>query len=551
MSELTRSPEWQALVQHAKGLARIPLAALFEQDAGRADRFSAAAAGITLDYSRNRLTNRTRDLLLALAHASQLDLWIARLFAGETINTTEKRPALHTALRAGDHEGSPAAPGEIGGMVADALELMRQFSEALRQGGWPGHSGRPVTDLVALGIGGSHLGPLLVCRALHHLAVATPRIHFLANADGRSLDALLGRLDPAATLFLVVSKSFSTPETLLNAQAAREWYLAGGGSPAELSRHFIAITANPDAVRSAGFDLRAMLPMWDWVGGRYSLWSAVGLPIAVAIGFERFGELLAGANAMDEHFRSAPGTSNLPIVLALTEIWNVNFQGHASRAVIPYADALAELPAYLEQLEMESNGKSVDRDGLPVDYATAPVVWGATGTPAQHAVFQALHQGTTVVPVDFIGVRDHGTARNAHSRMLHANMLAQAAALMLGRSAAAREQVLRRAGHSEDEAARLARHQAHPGDRPSNTILLDELSPRTLGALIALYEHKVFVEAMIWRINPFDQWGVEWGKRLAGEIDAALAGKSAPNGAAGQGAPVDPATAAGIARLKR
>ncbi len=548
MSELTRSPEWQALVQHAKGLARIPLAALFEQDAGRADRFFAATAGVSLDYSRNRLTNRTRDLLLGLARASQLESWIERLFAGEPVNVTERRAALHTALRAGERDSGAPGLAEIGPTVADALELMRQFSDALRQGNWPGHSGRPVTDVVALGIGGSHLGPLLVCNALEHLAAATPRIRFLANADGRSLDRMLARLDPATTLFLVVSKSFSTSETMLNAQAAREWYLAGGGTAADLSRHFIAITAAPEAVRSAGFDMRAMLPMWDWVGGRYSLWSGVGLPIAIAIGFERFGELLAGANAMDEHFRSAPDAVNLPIMLALTEVWNVNFQAHASRAVIPYADALADLPAYLQQLETESNGKSVDRDGNPVDYATAPVVWGAVGTQAQHAVFQALHQGTQPVPVDFIGIRQHDTRHAAHSRMLHANMLAQASALMLGRSAASRERELRRTGYAEDEAARLAPHQAHPGDRPSNTIFLDDLSPRALGALIALYEHKVFVEAVIWRINPFDQWGVEWGKRLAGEIDARLSGAAAPNGDA---APADPATEAAVARLKR
>jgi len=547
MSELTRSPEWQALVQHAKGLARIPLADLFEQDPGRAERFYAATAGVGLDYSRNRLTNRTRDLLLALARASQLDIWIERLFAGEIVNVTERRAALHTALRAGEREGPPGL-AEIGHMVADALELMRQFSDALRQANWPGYSGQPVTDVVMLGIGGSHLGPQLVCNALEYFAAASPRIHFLANADGRSLDRLLGSLDPATTLFLIVSKSFSTPETMLNAQAARDWYLAGGGTEADLSRHFIAISAAADSVRAAGFDTRAMLPMWDWVGGRYSLWSGVGLPIAIAVGFERFGELLSGANAMDEHFRSAPGAVNLPIMLALVEIWNVNFQEHPGRAVIPYADALADLPAYLQQLETESNGKSVDRDGNAINYATAPTVWGAVGTPAQHAVFQALHQGTQTVPIDFIGIKRHNTAREAQSRMLHANMIAQAAALMMGRPGAAREQELRKAGYADEEAARLAPHQAHPGDRPSNTIFLDDLSPRSLGALIALYEHKIFVESVIWRINPFDQWGVEWGKKLAGEIDAALAGTST-NG--GNGAPSDPATEAAIARLKR
>jgi glucose-6-phosphate isomerase len=527
MSDLTRSPEWQALATHARSLARIRLGELFDQDKGRAKRFTAGAVGITLDYSKQLLTNRTRELLLELARAANLQGWTGRLFDGERVNFTEGLPALHTALRTGDRDLVAGAAGDVGSLVGDALDLIGQFTTSLRNGQWTGHSGKPVSDVVALGIGGSQLGPQLVCRALGHLAAPQPQLHFLANADGAALDALLARLNPATTLFLIVSKSFSTPETLLNARAAREWYLASGAPQDLLSRHFVAISANADAVGQAGFDTRAMLPFWDWVGGRYSLWSAVGLPIAIAIGIDGFQALLAGANAMDEHFRSAPEAENLPVLMALTEIWNVNFLGHRSRAVIPYSDALADLPAYLQQLETESNGKSTDRDGAPVDYATAPVVWGAVGTTAQHAVFQALHQGTATVPVDFIGIEHHPTKRRTHSRMLHANMLAQSAALMRGKTLKERQEELTRSGRGAEEVARLAAHQTYPGNRPSSTILIDRLEPARLGALIALYEHKVFVESVIWRINAFDQWGVEWGKRLAGDIERALAGDMA------------------------
>jgi glucose-6-phosphate isomerase len=536
MSDLTRSPEWQALATHAKSLARIRLGELFDQDRGRAQRFTTAAVGITLDYSKQLMTNRTRELLIELAYAANLPVWTSRLFGGEPVNWTEGRPALHTALRSGDRDITTEAAGEVGLLTGDALDLIGRFTDSIRSGQWTGHSGQPVSDVVVLGIGGSQLGPQFVCRALAHLAAPQPRLHFLANADGAALDALFARLDAATTLFLIVSKSFSTPETLLNARAAREWYLAEGGPADALSRHFVAISANPEAVGSAGFDTRAMLPFWDWVGGRYSLWSAVGLPIALALGIEGFRAMLAGAQAMDEHFRGAPDIDNLPVLMALIEIWNVNFLGHRSRAVIPYSDALADLPAYLQQLETESNGKSTDRDGTAVDYATAPIVWGAIGTPAQHAVFQALHQGTTTVPVDFIGICHHPTRRAGHSRMLHANMLAQAAALMRGKTLKERQEELARAHHGADEIARLAAHQTYPGNRPSNTILIDRLEPARLGALIALYEHKVFVESVVWRINAFDQWGVEWGKRLAADIESALAGNAAgplPDGSTG------------------
>ena len=521
--------------------ATSTLGELFDQDKGRAQRFTAGAVGITLDYSKQLLTNRTRELLLELARAANLQNWTGRLFGGERINFTEGRPALHTALRAGDQVAG--APGDVGSLVGDALDLIGQFTTSLRSGQWTGHSGKPVSDVVALGIGGSQLGPQLVCRALGHLASPQPQLHFLANADGAEVDALFARLNPATTLFLIVSKSFSTPETLLNARAAREWYLASGAPQDGLSRHFVAISANAEAVGQAGFDTRAMLPFWDWVGGRFSLWSAVGLPIAIAIGIDGFQALLAGANAMDEHFRDAPEAENLPVLMALLEIWNVNFLGHRIRAVIPYAEALTDLPAYLQQLETESNGKSIDRDGAPVDYATAPVVWGAVGTPAQHAVFQALHQGTVTVPVDFIGVHHHPTRRAAHSRMLHANMLAQSAALMRGKTLKERQEELTRSGRSADEVARLAAHQSYPGNRPSSTILIDRLEPARLGALIALYEHKVFVESVIWRINAFDQWGVELGKQIAGQLLPALRGAAIPDS-------VDPITASWIKRLQ-
>jgi glucose-6-phosphate isomerase len=522
MPDLTRSAAWQALVAHHKTLAKVHLRDLFGQEPGRFDRFSLEVGPLFLDYSRNRITTRTVSLLLDLARDAELESWIARMFAGDAVNLTENRPALHVALR---NRGN--RPIEVGGsdvmpVVNAELERMRAFSTAVRDGSWTGFSGASITDVVAIGIGGSSLGPRLVVEALGPYGDKRLRTHFVANVDGAEIASVLADLDPARTLFVVISKTFTTAETLANARTARAWYLDKGGDLDALGRHFVAISSNAAKVAEFGLAPDKSFAMWDWVGGRYSLWSAVGLPIAIAVGFDRFAELLDGAHEIDEHFRSAPPSASMPVLLGLLGVWYGNFFGAASHAALPYDRRLTQLPAYLQQLDMESNGKRVTRDGEPVDYTTGPIVWGGVGTDGQHAFFQLLHQGTRLVPADFIAAIEphHGLAE--HHRMLLANCLAQGEALMRGRTLAEATAELAASGASPSEQARLAPHMVCPGNQPSNTILMRRLDPRSLGALLALYEHKVFVEAMIWRINPFDQYGVELGKKLASGILAEL-----------------------------
>ncbi len=511
----TRSAAWAALAAHHKTLARVHLRDLFDQEPGRFERFSLEAGPLFLDYSRNRVTTRTLSLLLDWARESDLESWVARLFAGEAVNQTERRPALHMALRNRSNRPIEVAGSDVMPLVHAELARMRSFSAAVRDGGWTGHSGAPVTDVVAIGIGGSSLGPRLVVEALAPYAEPRLRIHFVANVDGAEIDSTLAGLDPARTLFVVISKTFTTAETLANARTARAWYLDKGGDPQALGRHFVAISTNAAKVAEFGLDPEKSFAMWDWVGGRYSLWSAVGLPIAIAVGFDRFAELLDGAHEMDEHFRSAPPAANMPVLLGLIGAWYGGFFGAASHAILPYDRRLAQLPAFLQQLDMESNGKRVTREGEPVDYTTGPIVWGGVGTDGQHAFFQLLHQGTRLVPADFIAAIEphHGLAE--HHRMLLANCLAQGEALMRGRTLAEAGAELAAAGAAPEEQQRLAPHMVCPGNQPSNTILMRRLDPRSLGALLALYEHKVFVQAVLWRINPFDQYGVELGKKLA------------------------------------
>ncbi len=522
MSDLVRSAAWAALAAHHKTMARTQMRDLFEQEPGRFERLSLEAGPLFLDYSRNRITSRTLALLQDLARDADLDSWIARLFGGDALNQTEGRPALHTALR-----NRSSAPIEVNGQdvmpeVNAVLARMRDFAGAVRDGSWTGHGGDAISDVVAIGIGGSSLGPHLAVKALAPYAEGGPRLHFVANVDGAEIAAVLAGLDPARTLFVVTSKTFTTAETLANARTARAWYLDKGGPAAALDRHFVAISTNAAKIAEFGLDPAKSFAMWDWVGGRYSLWSAVGLPIALAIGFDRFAEMLDGAQEMDGHFRGAPAAANMPVILGLLGVWYGGFFGAASHAILPYDSRLALLPNFLQQLDMESNGKGVTRDGEAVDYATGPIVWGGVGTDGQHAFFQLLHQGGRLVPADFIAAIEphHGLAE--HHRMLLANCLAQGEAFMRGRSLAEAKADLAAAGQPEKEQARLAPHMVCPGNQPSNTILLRRLDPRSLGALIALYEHKVFVEAVLWRINPFDQYGVELGKKLASGILAEL-----------------------------
>lgn len=532
MSALTEAPAWQALAAHRRELAATHLRDLFAQDPARAGGFSAQAAGIHLDYSAQRINSRTMELLFKLARTCEVEQGIAAMFAGEPLNTTESRAALHVALRNFSDAGAVDWPLQVDDRpvmpeVAETLARLTAFCVAIHGGKQRGYSERRFTDVVNLGIGGSDLGPRLVCEALKpqsKLAKSALRVHFVANVDPVTLDSLLATLKPESTLFLITSKTFTTAETMANARSARAWLRRAAGEDVALSQHFAAVSTNRDAAVEFGIAHENIFGFWDWVGGRFSLWSSVGLPIALALGVDNFHALLRGAHAMDQHFRAAPLAENLPVLLALLGIWNINFLGLSTQVIAPYCQRLERLVDYLQQLEMESNGKSVDRTGQPVDYATAPVVWGSVGTNAQHAFFQSLHQGTAIHPVDFVlplgDLRDDNNqaSDDDRQRQLVANCLAQVKALMRGKSAAEVRAELSAGGLSGVDLDAAVPHRVFPGNRPSNLLLFPELNAETLGALLALYEHKVFVQGLIWNICSFDQWGVELGKQLAGRI---------------------------------
>ncbi|HSN41361.1 MAG TPA: glucose-6-phosphate isomerase [Burkholderiales bacterium] len=518
---LTRLPAWQALRDHHRTAAGFVLRELFEKDPARFDKFSLRCGNMLLDYSKNLATDETLRLLVELARQCRLPSWIERMFTGEKINTTENRAALHTALRAGDEV---VVDGKnVIDEVRRTLEKMERFCDGVRNGRLTGFSGHAFTDIVNIGIGGSSLGPALATEALAPYAAPHLRFHFVSNVDSAHLAGTLAPLDPETTLFIVSSKTFTTLETLANAHSARDWLLAKSGDAKATLRHFAAVTANAAAARDFGIGAEHVFEFWDWVGGRYSLWSAIGLPVALSVGMERFREMLAGAHDMDEHFRTAPLERNMPVILGLIGIWYVNFFGAASHAVLPYDQSLRLLPDYLQQLEMESNGKRTTRGGSAVDYATAPVIWGSPGTDGQHAFFQLLHQGTQLIPADFIACCRSHYALNEHHTMLLANFFAQTEALMLGLSAAGAEEAMRAQELPADRIRELLPHRVFPGNRPSTSILIRKLEPRSLGMLIALYEHKVFVQSVVWDINAFDQWGVELGKQLASRILPELA----------------------------
>ena len=492
--------------------------ALFDAEPDRLDRLVVDAAGLSLDLSRNNVPAAALDALIALADAAEIARWRAAMYAGAPINTTEGRAALHVALRDDPQaplcgvDGRLLVDGEdVHAQVRETLARMGSFADAVREGRWLGADGRPITDVVNVGIGGSHLGPQLCCEALAEFGHPRLRCHFLSNVDPQGWRELCRGLEPATTLAIVASKSWRTQETALNAAAVRDWLRAGGVPERQMHRHLAGVTARPDAARADGLADDAIFPFGDWVGGRYSLWSAVGLSAMLQIGPQAFGELLAGAHAMDRHFAEAPPARNAPLLLALVSLWNGLVHDGATEVTVPYSTALARLPAWLQQLQMESNGKRVDRDGNPLPWHTAPACWGSPGTDAQHSYFQALHQGTRVHPVDFVvplpDADAPGEAGRGNALLAHA--LAQAEALMRGRAPAA----------DDPQAA----HRACPGNRPSTTILFDALTPARLGALLALYEHKTAALGWLWRIDSFDQWGVELGKTLAGEFEPLLA----------------------------
>ncbi|MCG6943048.1 MAG: glucose-6-phosphate isomerase, partial [Thiohalocapsa sp.] len=518
MALIDSTPAWQALASHWEQMARVHMLELFAADPERAARMSADVAGLHLDYAKHIVTDETLSLLFDLARAADVEGWRARMFSGEHINNTEDRAVLHVALRNRSDRPVVVDGRDVMPDVNAVLEQMRVFCNRVRSGDWQGFTGRPIRDVVNIGIGGSNLGPKMVTTALTPYQSEAPRPHFVSNVDGTHLAETLKALDPATTLFIVASKTFTTQETMTNAQSARRWLVEGLGSDAAVRNHFVAVSTNAEKVAEFGIDTENMFGFWDWVGGRYSLWSAIGLPIALALGFERFEELLDGAHAMDEHFRTAPLEQNLPVILGLLGVWYINFAAAKTLAILPYDQYLEYFAAYFQQGDMESNGKHMTRDGTRVTYSTGPVVWGEPGTDGQHAFYQLIHQGTELIPSDFIApIKSHNPMGDHHAKLL-ANCFAQTEALMRGRTLEEAREAMLDAGVEPAEAERLAPQRQFDGNRPTTTILVEEVTPRTLGALIALYEHKIFTQGIIWGINSFDQWGVELGKQLAGVI---------------------------------
>ena len=527
-NSLPDTPAFQALQQQLDTAKTWQVRDLFAHDPARFDKFSAEAAGLFLDFSKNIIDEKTMSLLYALARESQVERKRDAMFSGEKINRTEHRAVLHTALRQPRTDKLMVDGKDVIPDVHAVLDRMAAFTDRVRSGEWRGHDGREITDIVNIGIGGSYLGPKMTAQALRAFSHPRLTMHFVSNVDGHDLDALLPHIDAGTTLFIISSKTFSTSETMTNAHSARAWFLQHAAEGV-LPKHFVAVSTQEDLVTAFGIAPENMFPFWDWVGGRYSVWSAIGLSLALAVGIDHFKEFLAGAHAMDTHFQTAPLEKNLPAILALTGIWNRNFLGSTSVSIAPYHQDLAFFPGYLQQLEMESNGKRVHMDGAPVTVATCPVIWGDTGTNGQHAYFQMLHQGTDVTPVDFIAALKPSHHLENHQVRLLANCFAQSEAFMRGKNADEVRADMTAQGLPEDDIARLIPHRTFPGNRPSNTLLMDALTPSTLGALIALYEHKVFVQGAIWDVNSFDQWGVELGKVLAKNIEAELGGETKPS----------------------
>ena len=522
----TRTAAWKKLRAHYQIMKNRQMKDLFREDGVRFDKFTLHLEDILVDYSKNIITVETLDLLVALAEEVQLSDAIEKMFTGDAINATEKRAVLHVALR-----NSPDRPIYLEGRdvmpdIEKVLQQMEAFSSQIISGVWRSYTGKPITDIVNIGIGGSDLGPVMVTEALRPYWQPGIRPHFVSNVDGTHIAETLKRLDPETTLFMIASKTFTTQETMTNAHRARDWFISHAGQAEFVKKHFVAISTNEAAVRKFGIAPENMFIFWDWVGGRYSLWSAIGLSIACSIGFANFRELLAGAQVMDRHFREAPFNQNIPVILALLGIWYNNFFGAASHAILPYDQYLHRFPAYLQQADMESNGKGVSRNGKPVSWQTGPVIWGEPGTNGQHAFYQLIHQGTKLIPGDFIAPAiSHNPAGDQHQILL-ANFLAQTEALMQGKTSAEVAAELKAQGKSAKEIRELAPFKVFKGNRPTNSILVKQITPRTLGSLIAMYEHKIFAQGVIWNIFSFDQWGVELGKQLAQNILSELTGEA-------------------------
>ena len=522
MAALTTLPVWQKLCQHQKSMVSIHMRDLFATDKNRFDKYSLKLDDILFDFSKHRINDETLPLLTQLAREANIEGWRDRMFAGEKINITENRAVLHTALRNRSNTPVYVDGHDVMPDVNAVLAQMRAFSTKVRNGEWTGYTGKRITDIVNIGIGGSDLGPVMVCDALKPYASPELQVHFVSNIDGAHLMRALEKCNPETTLFIVASKTFTTQETMTNATSARTWFLASAIDNAYVAKHFVALSTNAKAVQDFGIDINNMFAFWDWVGGRYSLWSAIGLSIALYVGMDHFEALLTGAHEMDNHFKSAPLEQNIPVIMALIGIWYNNCFHVDTNAILPYDQGMARFPAYLQQADMESNGKFICRDGKRIQYKTGPVIWGEAGTNGQHAFYQLIHQGTQIVPCDFLmPVHSHyaiGKHGYAHHKILLANFLAQTQALMLGKTRDEARAELEKQGLTGEALEQLLPHKVFEGNRPSTSILFDQVTPNTLGKLIALYEHKIFVQGMIWDINSYDQWGVEYGKQIAQEI---------------------------------
>ncbi len=524
MTTLTQSPAWQALAAHYDEMAPRHMRDLFKADPQRFDKFSIRFKDILLDYSKNRIDADTLRLLFDLARQANVQDWITRMFNGEKINITEERAVLHVALRNRANRPIKVDGADVMPEVNAVLQHIREFTEAVRGGAWTGYTGKRITDVVNIGIGGSDLGPVMATEALKPYASPDLRVHFVSNIDGTHVVETVKELNPETTLFIVASKTFTTQETITNAHSARDWFLKTAKDESAIAKHFVALSTNASEVSKFGIDTKNMFEFWDWVGGRYSLWSAIGLPIALYIGMDNFEELLAGAHEMDEHFRTTPLEQNLPVILALVGIWYNNFFGAQTVAILPYDQYMHRFSAYFQQGDMESDGKSINRDGQPVGVSTGPVIWGEPGTNGQHAFYQLIHQGTKLVPCDFIAPVETHNPIGQHHAILLSNFFAQTEALMKGKTAEEVQAELTAAGMSGAQLEQLVPHKVFAGNKPTNSIMFQKLTPRTLGSLIALYEHKIFTQGIIWNINSFDQWGVELGKQLAKAILPELAG---------------------------
>ena len=530
MSQINQSPIWQALNQHKKDIESISLREMFKSDPERFNQFHIQFNDLLLDYSKHHISKETISLLVKLAKEVDLENWRDRMFEGEKINSTEHRAVLHTALRNQNQTPIMSDGEDVMPKVKNVLKKMRRFSEEVRSGQWKGFTGKPITNVINIGIGGSDLGPTMVCQALKPYGSKTITPYFVSNVDGADLSQALEKCNPETTLFIVASKTFTTQETMTNAFSARDWFLKTAKDNQHIKKHFVALSTNQHVVSQFGIDTENMFEFWDWVGGRYSLWSAIGLSIALYIGMDSFEELLKGGFEMDEHFKTAPIEQNIPMMMGLLGVWNINFFNFPTHAILAYDQGLSKLGSYLQQADMESNGKFINRDGERIDFHTGPVLWGEVGTNGQHAFYQLLHQGTEIVPADFIiPIESHyaiGKDGNEHHKILLANFIAQTQSLMLGKSYDEARAEIEKQGFEGEDIESFIPQKTFEGNRPTSSILFQKLTPKTLGQLIAMYEHKIFTQGIIWNINSFDQWGVEYGKQIAKQVLPKLSEKT-------------------------